>query len=328
MKKTWKMCQIGNVSKTLTLATCMTLAVGFFGALAQAADYPNRNISLIVPYTAGGSSDIGARRHAQYLEKELGVPIVIDNVAGAGGWVGWNKLLKAKPDGYTIAQLNLVYVDGYLNPEMKRTQNLSSITPLARHVLDTTAWAVKPDSPFKDAKELLEYVKANPGKVKVGTSGVMTQHHLLLIQLEKLGYKMEPVHCNGTADVLTMVLGGHLDVASLGAGDVRKQVKDGSLRGLAVMSSERSRFLPETPTLSENAGLALEAYAARGYAGPANMDPAVVKVLADALGKSMNTPEHVKDMENLGLEVKYLNNDDWLAFLKKIEKEHKEIMGW
>ncbi|MDR1661654.1 MAG: tripartite tricarboxylate transporter substrate binding protein [Azoarcus sp.] len=327
MKKPWEMCQMGGIFKTFVFAACMTPVV-VFSALAQAADYPKKNISLIVPYTAGGSSDIGARRHAQYLEKELGVPIIIENVAGAGGWVGWNKLMKAKPDGYTIAQLNLVFVDGYLNPEMKRTQNLSSITPLARHVLDTTAWAVKPGSPFKDAKGLLEYVKANPGKIKVGTSGVMTQHHLLLVQLEKLGYRMEPVHCNGTADVLTMILGGHLDVASLGAGDVRKQVQDGELRGLAVMSLERSRFLPDTPTLAENTGLALEAYAARGYAGPANMDPAVVKILADALGKSMNTPEHVRDMENQGLEVKYLDNEDWLAFLKKIEKEHKEILGW
>ncbi|SBV96445.1 putative Bug family protein [uncultured delta proteobacterium] len=321
---------MGRIAKKMgILAACMAFsAVLFSPAIAGAAEYPKKNITLIVPYSAGGSSDIGARRHAQFLEKELGVSVIIDNTAGAGGWVGWNKLMKAKPDGYTIAQLNLVYVDGYLNPEMKRTQNLDSITPLARHVLDTTAWAVKPDSPYKDAKELLEYVKANPGKVKVATSGVMTQHHILLIQLEKLGYKMEPVHTNGLADVMTMVLGGHVDVASLGAGDVRKQARDGELRALAVMSPERSRFLPDTPTMKENTGLALEAYAARGYAGPAGMDPAVVKILSDALGKAMNNPEHIKEMENLGMDVAYLNSDDWKAFLKKIEKEHKEILGW
>lgn len=321
---------MGLIAKKMYLiAACTAFLVGTFAApSAQAAGYPQKNITLIVPYSAGGSSDIGARRHVQFLEKELGVSVIIDNTAGAGGWVGWNKLMKAKPDGYTIAQLNLVFVDGYLNPEMKRKQNLDSITPLARHVLDTTAWAVRPESPYKDAKELLEYVKANPGKVKVATSGVMTQHHILLIQLEKLGYKMEPVHTNGLADVMAMVLGGHVDVASLGAGDVRKQVKDDELRALAVMAPERSRFLPDTPTLQENTGLALEAYAARGYAGPAGMDPAIVALLSNALAKAMNHPEHIADMENLGMDVAYLNSEDWKAFLKKIEKEHKEILGW
>ncbi|CAK7050250.1 MAG: hypothetical protein DELT_01012 [Desulfovibrio sp.] len=317
------------MKKIVTLTACIGLAVGLFSAQAvQAADYPKKNITIIVPYSAGGSSDIGARRLAQYLEKELGVSIIVDNAAGASGWVGWNKLIKSKPDGYTIALFTLAYVDGYLNPEMKRTQNLTNVTPIARHILDTTAWAVKANSPYKDAKELLEYVKANPGKIKVATSGVLTQHHILLIELEKLGYKMEPVHTNGVADVMTMILGGHVDVASLGAGDIRKQAKEGELRALAVMDSKRSRFLPDTPTLVENTGLALEAYAARGYAGPANMDPKIVKILSDAFGKAMNNPEHVKDMENMGLDVAYLNSEDYLAFLKRIEKEHKEALGW
>lgn len=317
------------MKKIFVLAACAALSTAFLGVSAsQAADYPKKNITLIVPYSAGGSSDIGARRLARHLEKELGVSIVVDNAAGASGWVGWNKLMKAKPDGYTIALFTLAYVDGYLNPEMKRKQNLSNVTPIARHVLDTTAWAVKPDSPFKDAKELLDYVKQNPGKIKVATSGVLTQHHILLIELEKMGYTMEPVHTNGVADVMTMVLGGHVDVASLGAGDIRKQAKEGELRALAVMDSKRSRFLPDTPTLKESAGLSPEAYAARGYAGPAGMDPKVTAVLSEAMGKAINQPDHVKDMENMGLDVAYLNSEDYLAFLKKIEKEHKEALGW
>ena len=317
------------MKKTFILAACIAFSAALFGpSAADAADFPKKNITIIVPYSAGGSSDIGARRLAQHLEKELGVSVIVDNAAGASGWVGWNKMMKAKPDGYTIALFTLAYVDGYLNPEMKRTQNLSNVTPIARHVLDTTAWAVKPDSPYKDAKELLEYVKQNPGKIKVATSGVLTQHHILLIELDKLGYKMEPVHTNGVADVMTMVLGGHVDVASLGAGDIRKQAKDGELRALAVMDSNRSRFLPDTPTLKESTGLPLEAYAARGYAGPAKMDPKIVAILSEALGKAMNQPDHIKDMENMGLDVAYLNSADYLAFLKKIEKEHKEALGW
>jgi tripartite-type tricarboxylate transporter receptor subunit TctC len=315
------------LAKSIIVA-CMMLVTAFTGTHACAADFPKKNITIIVPFSAGGPADIATRRLAQNLEKELGVSIVIDNTVGASGWVGWNKMMKAKPDGYTLALLTLAYVDGYINPEMKRTQNLSNITPIAGHVLDTTAWAVKPDSPFKNAKELLEYVKRNPGKIKVATSGVLTQHHILLIELEKLGYKMEPVHTNGVADIITMVLGGHVDVASLGAGDVRKQAREGGLRALATMAKERSRFLPDTPTIKESSGLALEAYAARGFAGPAKMDPKIVKILSDAFGKAMNQADHVKDMENMGLDVDYLSSAEYMAFLKKIEKEHKEALGW
>ena len=245
-------------SKAALLAACIALCGLAFGTpSAAAADYPKKNISLIVPYSAGGRSDIGARRLAQHLEKELGVSIIIDNTAGASGWVGWNKLMKAKPDGYTIALLTMAYVDGYLNPEMKRKQNLTNVTPLALHMRDTITWTVTPGSPFKDAKEVLEFAKKNPGKVKVATSGVLTEHHIALIQLEKLGYHLEPVHTNGVADVMSMVLGGHVDIGSIGAGDARKLVKEGQLRALATMSAKRPRFLPYTPTFVESTGILL-----------------------------------------------------------------------
>ena len=195
---------------------------------AGTSNYPNKPITLIVPYSAGGSSDVGARLVGKRLEKELGQPVVIENVTGAAGWIGWTKMAKAKPDGYTLSLMNMTFITSYLNPEKKRDMNLDSVTLLANHVWDVTAWAVKPDSPHKNIKELMEYVKANPGKVTVATSGVYTQHHIAVIALEKLGYKMRAVHTSGVSEAMTTVMGGHVDIVSMGAGDIRNAAKEGT----------------------------------------------------------------------------------------------------
>lgn len=295
---------------------------------AAISNYPNKPITIIVPFTAGGSADVGTRLIAKRLEKELGQPLVIENVLGAAGWVGWQKLSKAKPDGYTLALNTLAYTTSYLNPQNKRDMNLDSITQLANHVWDVTAWGVLPGSPFKDAKELLAYVKANPGKVTVATSGAYTQHHIAVLALEKLGYKMKPVHANGLAESLTLVLGGHVDLVSMGAGDIRNQTKEGTLRALATLDDKRSRFLPEVPTFEENTGIKLKAYAARGYIGPQNMDPAAVKRLEEAFEKIMKDPQHIAEMEAMGLEVRYMDSKTYKAFLKQDEAEQKKAMGW
>ena len=315
-----------------TLKICLVMMSVLLGAevlvfSAQAA-YPTKKITMYVPYSAGGSSDLGVRRLSQHLEKVLGQPVIVENVVGAGGWIAWNKLARAKPDGYTLSMFALPYVAGYLNPATKRNMDLTSLTPLVNHVIDFTAWAALTSFPHKDMKELLEYVKTNPGKVKVATSGVNTQHHILLIELEKLGYKMEPVHTNGLSDSLAMALGGHVDIVSLGAGDVRKQVKEGNLQALAVMSDRRSPFLPEVPTLAEATGVNLQAFAARGYAAPGKLDKEASEVLNAAFASVMADPDHVKEMDFMGLEVRYMNSADYMKFLKSVEKQYKDALGW
>lgn len=320
------------VSLALVVSLAAVLVAGCASggkkSAAESSAYPNKPVTMIVPYSAGGSSDVGARLMAKRLEQELGQPVVVENTVGAGGWVGWQKMAKSKPDGYTIALFTLPYITSYLNPENKRDMNLDNVTPLASHVWDVTAWAVNPNSPFKNAKELLEYVKANPGKVSVATSGVNTQHHIAVIALDKMGFKMKPVHTNGLSEALTMALGGHVDVVSMGAGDIRNQVKEGGLRPLAVLDDKRSKFLPDVPTFAESTGIELKAYAVRGYAGPANMDPAAVKRLETALKKIMEDPKHVAEMEEMGLDVHYMDSKAYNTFLRKEEADQKKTMGW
>jgi len=292
------------------------------------SNYPNKPITLIVPYSAGGSSDVGARLAAKRLEKELGQPVVVENVTGAAGWIGWTKMAKSKPDGYTLSLLNMTFITSYLNPENKRDMNLDSLTLLANHVWDVTAWAVRPDSPYKNIKDLMEYVKANPGKVTVATSGVYTQHHIALIALEKLGYKMRAVHTTGVSEALTTAMGGHVDIVSMGAGDIRNAAKEGTMRPLVVLDKQRSKFLPDVPTLSESAGLDVNAFALRGFASPGNTDPAAVKRLEAAFKKILADPEHIAEMEKMGLEIHYMDSKDYKAFMKDVEVNLKKTMGW
>lgn len=295
---------------------------------SAASNYPTKPITLIVPYSAGGSSDVGARLVAKRLETELGQPVVVENVTGASGWIGWTKMMKAKPDGYTLSLMNMTFITSYLNPENKRDMNLNNVTLLARHVQDTTAWAVRPDSPYKNVKELMEYVKANPGKVSVATSGIYTQHHIALIGLEKLGYKMKAVHTSGVSEALTTAMGGHVDIVSMGAGDIRNLAKEGTMRPMVVLDDERSKYLPDTLTMKEAIGTDVSAFAARGFACPANTDPAAVKRLEAALQKVMADPEHVAEMERMGLQVSYQNSADYTTFMKNVETNMKKTMGW
>jgi tripartite-type tricarboxylate transporter receptor subunit TctC len=265
---------------------------------------------------------------AKRLEKELGQPVVVENVTGAAGWIGWSKMAKAKPDGYTLSLMNMTYITSYLNPENKRDMNLDSLTLLANHVWDVTAWAVRPESPYKNVKELMEFVKANPGKISVATSGVYTQHHIALIALEKLGYKMKAVHTNGVSEALTTAMGGHVDVVSMGAGDIRNLAKEGTMKPLVVLDKNRSKFLPEVPTLAETAGLNVNAFALRGFASPGKTDPAAVKRLEAAFKKIEEDPEHIAEMEKMGLEVHYMNSKDYKDFMKDVEVNHKKTLGW
>ena len=324
-----------KMKKTTVLVSVFLLLGILLAGCSKPADieqtetkYPIKPITIIVPYSAGGSSDVGTRMVAKHMERELGQPVVIENLPGAGGWIGWDKLIKAEPDGYTLASLNLVFLTGYLNPEVKRDINLDSITALANHVWEPTCFAVNADSPFRDMNEVLAHVKDNPGKVKIAASGPHTQHHIAVLELERLGYKMEPVFTNGAADTLTMGLGGHVDIISIGTGEVKKSVEEGRIRGLAVLDSRRSKFVPEVPTFEEATGTSLKAYAARGFAGPANMEPAVVKTLEDVLDKILKDPEHIAEMESLGLDVLYMNSSDYKAFLKETEAVYKEGFGW
>ncbi|MCX7780105.1 MAG: tripartite tricarboxylate transporter substrate binding protein [Negativicutes bacterium] len=326
------------MKKMLCVIMVLILAVGLVGCGKGAktqegakVDFPTKPITLIVSFAAGGGTDLGARLLAPYLEKELGVPVVVENKPGGGGWIGYSELLKAKPDGYTIGYVNTPgLITGYLNPSAKRQQNLDSFTYVANHVLDPGVIAVRADEKrFTTIQELIEYAKKQ--ELTTTTNGVGTGPHMAALDInQKMGTKFKPVHFNGTGEYLAAVLGGHIDVFIARVGESLEPVRDGQLKVLAVTTKERVPQYPNVPTMNETVGEVLN-YSSRGIAAPKGIDPKVLEKLQTAFEKAMKNPEHVQKMEKMGLTVHYLKGDDYKNLLKAEEKviqNLKPLLGW
>ncbi|MEW9672498.1 tripartite tricarboxylate transporter substrate binding protein [Ammoniphilus sp. 3BR4] len=294
--------------------------------------YPNKPIKLIVSYAAGGGTDLGARQLTPYLEKELGVPVVVENKPGGGGWVGWAEMLSATPDGYTIGYVNAPAVfAGYLNPSAQRKENLDSFHFIINHVVDAGVIAVRAnDNRFSNVNELIEYAKKN--EVSVNSNGVGTENHIAALQMnEQLGTKLRSVQFSGSSESMTSVLGGHVDILFAKVGEVLEQKEAGELKILAVLTPERVPQLPDVPTLKESNGSSIEYHSLRAIAGPKGMDPQITAKLQDAFDKAMNNPEHVKKMSDMGLNIDGTKGEALVETLKKEEaimNGLKGLLGW
>ncbi len=306
------------------------LAILMFAAASPAtAQYPERNIVLIVPYGAGGGTDITARMLAKDLEAVLGKPVTVENRAGGGGWVGWGSLAKAAPDGYTIGYLNVpsMYA-GYLDRQYNRSETLDSFTPLMNHVLDYNVWAVKADSPFKSVKDVVDAAKKTPEAISVSAFGAGSDDHLAILSMEKEnGIKLIAVHHKSTADAKTGALGGHLQVLGANISEVAEEARAGTIRILGVMAPERSPFLPNVPTFKEQ-GFNQVWSVSRGIAAPGNLPKNVQDTLTAALEKTLNSAEHQQKARQLSLEPRVIKGDDYRKFLKDNEVSTKTLMGW
>lgn len=294
----------------------------------QPIAFPERPIELIVAFSAGGGTDVGARLLMPLVSDQLGETINVVNITGAAGWVGWTQLSQRAADGHHIGYINTPpFITGYLNPAMGRPAGLEMFTPIANHVWDVTVWAVHPDFEHQTLEELLAYVKDNPGQVSLATTGVYTQHHINALIMAQRGYDFTVIHTEGAADATTMTLGRHVDILSAGVGEVRTLIDDGELVPLAVLDSQRSKFI-DVPTFEEASGYELISFSSRGIAAPAGVPDEIIWMLADALEVAINDPDHQARMEELGLVVKFMPPDEYRAFLENYERELKELLGW
>ena len=310
---------------------CIAVAAMSLAALAGPvhAQYPERNITLIVPYGAGGGTDVTARMLARDLEAELGKPVTVENRAGGGGWVGWGALAQANPDGYTIGYLNVpsIYA-GYLDRQYKRTETLESFTPLMNHVLDYNVWAVKADSPFKSVKDVIEAAKKTPDAITVSAFGAGSDDHLAALSMQaETGIKLIIVHHKSTAEAKTAALGGHIQVLGANISEVAAEAKAETIRVLGVMAPERSRFLPNVATFKEQ-GFNQVWSVSRGIAAPAGLPGDVQAKLTAAPEKTLASKEHQAKAEQLSLEPRVIKGDDYKKFLKDNETSTKKLMGW
>jgi tripartite-type tricarboxylate transporter receptor subunit TctC len=321
----------GISRRTFLGTTAGAAALSATGLRSAHASFPERGILIVVPYAAGGGSDISARLLAKDLEPILGKPVTVENRAGGGGWIGWGSLAASKPDGYTIGYINVpnIYA-GYLDKSQGgvRKENLDSFTPLINHVTDPNMWSVRPDSKFKTVKDVIEEAKKRPGTVTLNGGGHGTDDHVAALGIgANNGTSFSMVHFRGTPDGKMQVLGGNIEVYACNVSEAAEDVKSGVVRPLGVMSPTRSKFIPSAPTFREQ-GFNEVWSTSRGIAGPANLPQDIEAALIAALEKTIGSPEHKAKAEALSLDPEIIKGAAYRKFLKEQEVATKTLMKW
>jgi tripartite-type tricarboxylate transporter receptor subunit TctC len=306
------------------LLICATFAavavVGSVPLGAEALDWPTKAITLLVGYSAGGTSDLGARFLARALEKQLGQPVIVENRPGGGAWVALNQLLyNTSKDGYTFALTNPAVVYGHYDPLNPRKETIDDFELLANQAIDYQSIVIHTDETrFKDLASLIEYAKTNDILTAGATSGYNSGEATLAKWLEKTyGCKIIIVPVEGAKDGETMFVSKNIDILLANVGDIYIGHQKGDFKAIAVFGDERSKMLPEVPTAKE-LGVNYVSHSVRGYSYAKGVDQAIAMKMRDALAKAIQDPEHIKQMNDLGIEVKLLVGDE---FRKELEKQ-------
>jgi tripartite-type tricarboxylate transporter receptor subunit TctC len=319
--------------KHLALAALVVaLAVGLATqgiAADKPKDFPTRPVTIMVGFGAGGSSDVGVRVLAEALKKIIGQPVLTENKPGAGGQVMWTDFkLNAKPDGYTLALVNIPQLQTVaFDPTRKAAFKVSDFQPVANHVQDPGAILVRTESPYKTLEDLLSDAKARPGQIKVSSTGIGSDDHLAALEVElKAGVKFNIVHLQDTPTALKNVLGGHTDVNFDNVGGFLPTVKSGQGRMLAVFDDKRFPDAADVPTLREK-GIDLVSSSTRGLVYPAGTPMEIVRWMSEAIQKAMDDPDHVKRMKDAGLSLKYMSIDEYAKFIEAQNERAKQLIG-
>jgi len=307
--------------RNLWLVVAGVLAVALLvPSPVPAAGFPERDITLVVPWAAGGGTDTLARTLVKNGKKYFGVNINVVNRVGGTGVVGMDSVAKAKPDGYNVAVV---------------TFNLSTYRLLAQSELSyrdfdliallnrsPAGLSVKADSQFKNMNEVVEYAKANPGVITMGHSGPAGAWHLAGAAIaQKYGLKFTFVPFDGSAPTRTALVGGHITMCSSGMDEMLQFYQTKQARFLAAVTPTRNPFFPDVPTLAET-GYPLEGYIYdwRGLATTKGTPPEVLKVLRDGFQKAAEDPEYIALMDKLTLPRTYLDSEKFQEFLIGMEK--------
>jgi len=304
---------LDNAARALLAAL---LAMICWSAMAvNAQSFPTRPITVIVPFSAGGSTDIAVRALTTAAAKTLGQPIVIENRTGAGGTLGPASMANARPDGYTLSQMPISL---FRIPHMQKVafDPVNDFTWIAMVSGYTFGVVVRADSPFKSFRDLIAFARANPGKLTYATPGTGTSLHITMEDIAaREGVEFTHVPFKGQADGTTALLGGHVMVQAdtTGWGEL---VEAGKLRLLVTWGAERTRRWPNVPILKE-VGYDIVANSPYGFAGPRGMDPKVVRILHDALRRALDDPDYIKTLTRLDQDNFYLSSEDYAAYAKR-----------
>jgi tripartite-type tricarboxylate transporter receptor subunit TctC len=311
---------------TRTLKTLLALlALTAFGA-ARAAGYPERTITLVVTYPAGGSTDTVGRLIAERLGKELGQTVIVENKGGAGGTIGAGAAARSAPDGYTL----MLAAGAHAVAEtiiLKRTYDLArDFAPVALVARSGYLLVVNPAMPVNSAAELIALAKSKPGKLNYASTGNGSTPQLAAELFSSLsGAKLTEIPYKGDSPAIADLIGGQVDVAFMGISSAWPQVAGGKLKALAVSTKTRFSGDPQLPTVEEAGVKGYEFSTWWGVVAPAATPAAVIDKLSQALAKIVASPELKKRFFDLGIDAEYMGPAEFGPFIKGSIQQYASI---
>jgi len=302
------------MKKVFIVCLVVFMVLGLVG-IANANAFPEKPIKLIVPWAPGGGTDTVGRMLSKYGEKYFGVPIVVENVEGGMGAIALQRVKTAKPTGY-----ELVIASGYVGWMDKIRDfpvNFNDFTIVMCLNRDPAAFTVSAKAPWNTIEEFVEYAKEHPGEITVGHSGEGLVWHLAGASVaDYFNLDFNYVPYNGAAPAIAAVMGGDIDVVTVGGAEVASQVLGGKLKCLGILGADRLTPLPDVPTFKEM-GYDIEVYTHRGLVGPKGIPQDVADALYQGFSKAMQEKEFIEGMENLGLGIFALNSQGYKEFIEK-----------
>jgi tripartite-type tricarboxylate transporter receptor subunit TctC len=306
------------------LALALALVLG--AAVPAAAQYPERALTIVAAYPAGGMVDIVARPMAESMKKKFPKGVAVLNRPGGGGSVGLAEVVQAKPDGYTIilAPVSTLVIHPQLNDLPYKTPD--DYEPIMNTIAFSSLLVVRDEAPWKTAQEFVNAAKAAPGKLRVGSPGEGTSSHLNLEQLMvRANIKVTHVPFSGWGESSPAVLGGHVDAIVAQPGEIKPLADAKKLRPLVAFQEKRQRLFPNVPTARE---LGWDTALGTWFVltAPKGTPPAALKYLHDAAKAAIEEPSFVTLMNARGVDIEYKTGEKSRADLWKEYREHTEIL--
>lgn len=293
--------------------------------LPKESKYPDKPITMIVPFSAGGGTDLMARELEKTASKHLGQPLVVINKPGGAGTIGWNELAAANSDGYT---LGIVTNEIVLHPLYGATKYHypTALEPLVQVSSQSMVLAVQAKQPWRTLDDLISYAKAHPGQLKFAHGGIGSSSHIIGEMVGKAaGITIEQVPFRGGGEIIAALLGGHVQIAVIGPIAIKEHTKNGTVRILAVSGEKRLNdpLLGDIPTFTEQ-GLAVTYSIWYGIGAPKGL-PTVVKArLVDGFKKMITSPDFINSQEKIGLQPDFLDSqaaaENWVKEGQKFSK--------
>ena len=282
-----------------------------------AADFPTKEVQIIIPWAAGGATDLIFRALAATSSKYLGKPVVVVNKPGGGGAVGYTEGMKAAPDGYILTAA--VTPMTILPHQVTTAFTYKNFEPILNVVSDPSMFLIRSDAPWKSLKEFLDYAKQNPDMITVGNSGAGGGVHLVALAFEKAaGVKFNHIPFSGGGPSVAALLGGHVNAVSVSPPEGIPQIQAGKLKIIALFAEKRLAMFPDVPTVKEQ-GINFAMGMWRGLAAPKGTSPDVIKKLHDAFKQGMDDPVLKKNAADMAVNLDYLGPE---AFGKLIAGDH------